>query len=190
MEVLNVQDAKRIYLNSLIRIQDVPVFVKAISEDMKLHVISLEDKKRLVIPVNSKQINDKPVPTGFVNGYGTSVYVCRSTPRVYQQGLSNENMKVHHLNASDWDRTLRDEVYSLLSPNLVKCIRGDYPTLEEAIQSCKDGATICAFGRNKAITNKGIVYYKTEAVGKFTRGAIVLGDGYKHYNWVFEEKCV
>ncbi len=190
MEVLNVQDAKRIYLNSVIRINETPVLVKQITDDMRMHVISLEDKKRLVIPVNSKQINDKPVPTGFVNGYGTSVYVCRSTPRVYQQGLSNENMSVHNLNLSDWDRILREEVYNLLSVNLVKCIRGEYPTLEEAMQMCKDGATICAFGRNKAITSKGIVYYKTDAVGKLTRGSIVLGEAYKHYNWVFEEKCV
>lgn len=183
----SVNDARRVLDNTLIRIGGVPVYANRVNEDMKLEYFNIKTKKRHIIDANSKDIDPTPVQLGFVNGYGSAVYVSRATPRVMKQGLSNDNMVVETVLRNEGTNILADQVVSLKSELLINCIVGDYPTFENALKSVTDGdSELVAFSRHLAVSKNLNIYHRTSKIGKVIDGKIVLNEDKEHYAWVLE----
>lgn len=191
MELNNVGDARRILEKSIIRYYEEPLFVNRIHDNWQMACFKLHDHKQVMIDARDENLNLEPIPNGFVNGYGTSIYLSRGTPRIMQQGLSRENMRVELLNNEDEDIRLRDEILRMGSIHVAEMVKGIYPSLETASQIVQNGSRVCAWSREKAIDNVGVIYYRTKAVGTYKgEGKIALYKDCKHYSWNFEEKCV
>ena len=188
MKFDNQNDARRVFEGSIIRIKQTPVYVQGVTEGMKLICFNIEDGKRRVVDVNSDNINIKPVPVGMVNGFGSVVYAMRSTPRVYQQGLSRDNIKVHLFTGSRGEGQLQRDVQNLTSIHLSNTIRNIYPSLEEAIEQINDGCEMCAFSRHLALGQGFSVFHKTTHIGSLNpkNSVISLLDNCKHYSFILE----
>lgn len=192
MHVDNENDARRIYCSSLIRIDGSPVVITDVRADLVLRGINIRTQELVRKDVNDAGIDNTPIPTGFVNGLGNSVYVTRRTSRLYSQGLTSENMCIRvPVERGSW-AILQREVSNLNSVHLADMIDGIYPQYEESLAIIEnDLVQISAFGRNKAVDYRGNVYYRAQIVGKANKdnGSIVMMKQFNHYKWVFEEKC-
>lgn len=183
----NVNDARRVLDNTLIRIGGVPVYANRVNEEGNLEYFNIKTKKRHLIDANSKDIDTTPVQLGFVNGYGSAVYVSRATPRVMKQGLSNDNMVVETILRNEGSNILADQVISLKSELLINTIDGDYPSFADALKSVTDGdSELVAFSRHLAISKNFNIYHRTAKIGKVIDGKIVLNEDKEHYSWVLE----
>lgn len=192
MLVDNEGDARRIYCNSLIRIDGSPVVITDVRNDLVLRGVNIRTQELVRKGVNEDGIDDTPIPTGFVNGLGNSVYVTRRTSRLYSQGLTAENMCVRVLvDRGSWE-ILQREVLNLNSVHLADMVDGIYPRYEESLSIVEnDLVQISAFGRNKAVDFRDNIYYRDRIVGKANKdnGTITMLKQFNHYKWVFEEKC-
>lgn len=191
MEVHNYNDAVRIFDKCIIRYGDEPVFVNKVTEALELDCFKIHDHRPLRFKVNDANINITPIPTGYVNGYGTTIYLSRGTPRVYHQGLSRDNLRVELFGGGDNDMRLRAEVTQLTSIHVAEMVHDIYPTLPQALAAIEEGAKSVAWSRTKAIDHDHNVYYKTRNIGVYDqkRNVIILNANNKHFRWGFEEKC-
>ena len=193
MHIDNHNDASRIYNHALIRINSELVYVKNVRDDLDIVGVALRTGKEIQLNVNSKDIDRQPIRTGFVNGFGSVVYLTRRTARTYSQGLTLENMRVRELIPHPNGGQLIDEVQRMRYVGLCDMADGIYPSIDEAISMMKNNkdVTIVAFERNKAIDEEHRLWYRGSCVGKYDIDAQVvkLRKEFKHLNWVFEQKC-
>lgn len=194
MEIDNYNDAVRIYKYSLIRIDRELVLVKNVLENLTLIGMKLRSADEVRESVNSEKIDRYPIKTGFVNGFGTTVYVTRKTSRTYSQGLTSENISVREIIHSHGSGELIDEVVQLRFVGLCDMADGIYPSLHEAhsmIANSGGRINSIAFERNKALDYKGIVWYRSQPVGRYDadNDVVKLKPEFKHLNWIFQQKC-
>lgn len=193
MHIDNYNDAIRIYNHALIRINSELVYVKTVRDDMDIIGVAIRSGKEVQVNVNSEAIDRHPIRTGFVNGFGSVVYVTRKTARTYSQGLTHENMKVRVLLPHHNGAQLIDEVQRMRYVGLCDMADGSYPSIDEAISMMRNNkaVSIVAFERNKAIDEEHHLWYRESRVGKYDIDAQVvkLRNEFKHLNWVFEQKC-
>lgn len=191
MEILNYNDAVRIFDKCIIRYGEEPVFVNKVKENMELDCFKIHNHRPIRFKVNDANINITPIPTGYVNGYGTTIYLSRGTPRVYHQGLSRDNLRIELFAGGDNDMRLRAEVTQLTSIHVAEMVHDIYPTLAQAVEALEAGAKSVAWSRTKAIDRDFKVYFKTRCIGMYDkeRNTIVLDANNKHFRWGFVEKC-
>ena len=193
MHIDNHNDASRIYNHALIRINSELVYVKNVRDDLDIVGVALRTGKEIQLNVNSKDIDRQPIRTGFVNGFGSVVYLTRRTARTYSQGLTLENMRVRELIPHPNGGQLIDEVQRMRYVGLCDMADGIYPSIDEAISMMKNNkaVSIVDFERNKAIDVEHRLWYRESCVGKYDIDAQVvkLRKEFKHLNWVFEQKC-
>lgn len=193
MHIDNYNDAIRIYNNAIIRINNELVYVKNVRDDMDIVGVALRTGKEIQLNVNSKDIDRQPIRTGFVNGFGSVVYLTRRTARTYSQGLTIENMQVRELIPHHNGKQLITEIQRMRYIGLCDMADGIYPSIDEAISMMRDNieVSIVAFERNKAIDEEHRLWYRGSCVGEYDNDAQVvkLRNAFKHLNWVFEQKC-
>ena len=193
MHIDNYNDAVRIYKHALIRINSELVYVKNVRDDLDIIGVAIRSGKEIQVNVNSEAIDRQPIRTGFVNGFGSVVYLTRRTARTYSQGLTVENMQIRELLPNFNGVQLFDEVQRMRYVGLCDMADGIYPSIDEAISMMKNNkdVTIVAFERNKAIDEEHRLWYRGSCVGKYDIDAQVvkLRKEFKHLNWVFEQKC-
>ena len=191
MIIDNRADAVRIFRDSLIRVDCTPVYVENVDDGLQMRCQSLRDFTEMEVSVNSNRINRTPVPTGFVNGYKTSVFVSRSTKRSFSQGLTSENIRAREIHASPESAMLSNEVCRIRSRYLCNMIDGLYPDFESALDLVNEGHQMCAFSRIQAVDKYFNIYYKTTRVGSVNpdNGHLIIDQQFTSYKWVFEQKC-
>lgn len=193
MFIDDLNDATRIYRNSLIRVGINPIRVDALKDAGKILIIgtNIRNNEKIEIDVNSPLVNNEPVPTGFVNGYDTAIYIARRTSRTYSQGLTSENMMMRQILQTNHSNRLYDEIITLSSAYLCNMIDGLYPSLEEAISRVQEKLAVSAFGRNQAVDKYMNIYYRCRRIGTVNQdnAVIKIDPAYKHFKWVFEQKC-
>ena len=193
MYIDNYNDANRIYNHALIRINSELVYVKNVRDDMDIIGVALRTGKEIQLNVNSKDIDRQPIRTGFVNGFGSVVYLTRKTARTYSQGLTIENMQVRELIPHHNGGQLIDEIQRMRYVGLCDMADGIYPSIDEAISMMRNNkaVSIVAFERNKAIDEEHRLWYRESCVGKYNidTQVVKLRNEFKHLNWIFEQKC-
>ena len=193
MHIDNYNDAIRIYSHALIRINSELVYVKNVRDDMDIIGVAIRSGKEVQVNVNSEAIDRQPIRTGFVNGFGSVVYLTRKTARTYSQGLTVENMQVRELIPHQNGGQLIDEIQRMRYAGLCDMADGIYPSIDEAIRMMRNNkaVSIVAFERNKAIDKEHRLWYRGSCVGKYDIDAQVvkLRNEFKHLNWIFEQKC-
>ena len=193
MYIDNYNDAIRIYNHALIRINSELVYVKNVRDDMDIIGVAIRSGKEVQVNVNSEAIDRQPIRTGFVNGFGSVVYLTRKTARTYSQGLTIENMQVRELIPHHNGGQLIVEIQRMRYVGLCDMADGSYPSIDEAISMMRNNkaVSIVAFERNKAIDEDHRLWYRWGCVGKYDIDAQVvkLRNEFKHLNWVFEQKC-
>ncbi len=193
MHIDNYNDAIRIYKHALIRINSELVYVKNVREDMDIIGVAIRSDKEVQVNVNSEAIDRQPIRTGFVNGFGSVVYLTRKTARTYSQGLTIENMQVRELFPHHNGGQLIDEIQRMRYVGLCDMADGSYPSIDEAISMMRNNkaVSIVAFERDKAIDEEHHIWYRGSCVGEYNADTQVvkLRNEFKHLNWVFEQKC-
>lgn len=161
MNFHSAEDAKMRLSNSLIRVNESPAYISDINHDYSTHITyPLNGKKSFVKDIREvKGINYEPVPLGYVNDGNTAHYLRRIPHRRWKQGLTGNSI----------DAYINRPVNFLKSRALSQCIKGRYPSLEDAynlVSSNKKKAI--AFHRNWACS-VGVVspnlMYKGRRVG-------------------------
>lgn len=154
---------------SLIRVGGETAWVRNVDEKNQLWYYPPASDQRKSIRLDSKEVDFTPVPLGYVNlgdGYSAS-YTTRIPRRMWKVGLCPSNTS-----------SSRTRVGSglLCSENFAKCVKGVYPSLEEALKASVRWQTIVAFSRLFAIDyDKGLLY-KDRRVGAIRDKRPVLDD--------------
>lgn len=159
-------------LNSVVRVGKTPVYViDAGAQEIRYK--SLTSGRENTINLKSPRLDLSPIPLGYVNYRGEIYYLSRMPVRKYKQGLSSESLNMNGRNGRAKD--------VLRSKALAKCVLGQYPSQQEAIQRIKDGEIMgLAFSRQFAICENGgfggggenaelSLRFRGKAVGKITR---------------------
>lgn len=155
--------------SSLVRKGNEPVYVQAVEdkETVVVHNCHTGRKERIEV----EKLNLTPVPLGYVITGGDVVYVTRKPTRKYKQGLTNDNSSAKHV------LTGRPVAVRMNDEGLAKTIMGEFPSIEEAFQRCREGADIIPFSRNWAVANckdELCVMYKCEVVGYVGDNSVML----------------
>lgn len=146
--------------SSLVRKGETPVYIKGVESINK--VIVYDPIKRETDFAKVSDLNLTPVPLGYVERDGEVLYVTRKPTRKYKQGLTQENMVAKDVLSG------RLVALRIDDRGLSKAILGQYPSIEQSFQQCRDGADIVPFSREWAVANyKGelCVMHKGSVVG-------------------------
>lgn len=111
---------------------------------------------------------------GFVNLNGMVIYTSRTPVRRFMMGINDSNLKASKL--VNYFRYERGEIHQLSTSSIefYRTLKGEYPTLPEALEQVKTFGGVCAFDRQFAVCENRLLYYKTKQVGKVLRGACDL----------------
>lgn len=111
---------------------------------------------------------------GFVNLNGLVIYTSRAPIRRFMMGINDSNIKISRL--IDYFRYERGEIHTLSTSSMefYRTLKGQYPSLPEAIEQVKTFGGACAFDRQFAVCEDRHLYYKRRRVGRVLRGAIDL----------------
>lgn len=131
--------------NSLVRKGATPVYIKGVESINK--VIVYDPIKRETDYAKVSDLNLTPVPLGYVESAGDVLYVTRKPTRKYKQGLTQENMVAKDVLSG------RLVALRIDDKGLSKAILGQYPSIEEAFQQCREGSGIVPFSREWAVAN-------------------------------------
>lgn len=158
---------------TIVRIEEVPIYVYGVSRDMLVKYIPLsaiDADAPLICHINDLDIT--PVPLGYCNYGKNASYLTRMPMR------------------RDWRQGLRRGNFTSLSgvdPNKIPytelglTIMGSYPTFAMTLKSIK-GVKSMAWHRHWALDNGGSVFYKGSSlpVGTIANGCVEL-DSRHHY---------
>lgn len=165
---------------SVVRYKGKPVFVDEVNcfdiTECSLYVTRLEDSYTFTIKLPSEDLDVRPVPLGYININGRSLYAARKPHRRYKQGLCKESLTVHRDRLLDLSRLLK-------SRELAQCIRGEYPTFQYALDSVQAGMDSRAFSRRFSLLrdrrDKVLLECRGETVGHY-EDKLILDDSYTY----------
>ena len=157
-----------------------PVTVISIDELFLCDVVDTISGKRHKVKLDELDLT--PVKLGYVNTRDRgALYVVRMPKRNdWRQGLRRENMIV-------LSRPM--DPGKISQADLSRCIIGDYPKFEEAVNIVSDDfVSSIAWSRDFAITFKGKVLYRTIHVGNYDKDAgVVLLEDFSYLQEVLNE---
>lgn len=150
--------------NTIVRINNYPVFVIEVREDWTVAVQYLGSGKiaELSDIRNLKGLDISPVPLGFCQNGHTTSYLMRMPRRRTKQGLAEDSIATHDGNGNS---VRRSNAYSKALDNT---ITGVYPTLKAALSMINaKGFASVGISRNWAIGNAGdMIYFMYKYYGK------------------------
>lgn len=162
--------AKTRLVGSVVKCRGEYSYVKDFCEDSgDVYYKRLRDGCRLECEL--RHIDTTPAKLGYVNMAGEAYYVCRMPMRNdWKQGLRWRNLATRG-KGFDFGNS---KYYELLD-----CLSGIYPSLEEAIRLLKKAGSV-AFSRDFCISNSGVLSYKSAEVGYLEGKLITLLSEYHH----------
>ena len=171
------RDASLYLVDSIIRYNSEPVFVRGVGGNFEVVANNLAKGGLVKFNLNSELVDLTPIPLGYLNTRGRAFYVSRKPKRSWRQGLSSSNLR----NPRHWEL--------VLSKRLANLINGDYPPFLEVLVKFKDGGEVeeMAFSRRFAISREGSLYYKGEEVGHLKDNNLTLHNDYQYLTEVLRE---
>ncbi len=183
---VNYRDLRQAFLHTVCLVNKEPVYVLNVSADRIFQVKDLKTNKQRYEDFDPDKLKSPLNRLGMVNRNGVAYYLVRSTARIWQMGINQNNVHPKALKGINYGRaglnmgSLSDVAISEVADTLA----GIYPTFEEAIQSVKTFGGIVAFDRQFAICEDRLIYYKEQKVGRAGRSTkvedISFDDGFKH----------
>lgn len=164
-EEASLEDLSTLLMNSVIMYKKLPIMIQGISLNRELHASYIGQKGTEEIPLNSPDLDFKPVPLGMCNHSGHAHYLSRKPGRQWSQGLTSKNINISFLNkektGDSWMNLL-----NLKNKSIHSCILGEYPSIENCIVALdKPDMLEMAFSREFAINKNLLLYYRSESVG-------------------------
>lgn len=161
---------------TIVRLGDEPVFVHSVGPGMKAEVSKLEDIYTN-FTTDANELNVTPVPLGMCNFGDTVSYLSRiPLRRDWRQGLRRENFKSSNID------------HAAIPPDvLAKVIKGQYPSLKEALETVAKKKGAIAWHRNWAVDSDGKLIYKLSVVGTSKDGMLLLDKPYQYLAEALEE---
>lgn len=160
-------------LNStIVRLGDIPVYVVNVRNDKQCEILHDVNKEGETAVVHLDDLNPLSPPLGFVNFRGRAYYVSRKPMRRdYRQGLRTTQVEI-----MVGDKGVRSLQL------LMRCVAGEFPTLQRAKEKITDGQQSVALSRDIALKRmvggKISVMYKWNVVGAYREGEFVLNKKY------------
>ncbi|HET8689266.1 MAG TPA: hypothetical protein VFM18_21860 [Methanosarcina sp.] len=177
-EEASVEDLKTIFVDSVIRYKNTPIYIYGVDHGKNLEYQLLTKDQHGIVHISDKGLNFKPVELGMVNHGGYAAYIQRIPVRGYKQGLSSINIevkKVHEL-----PQKILTDLCKIKNSSLAKCIKGEYPSLQEAaVHLMEKDIDSLAFSRTFALDKDMWIYHKTSKVGLYDaeRDKIIFSRG-------------
>lgn len=153
-------DVKLRLQKSLVRYGGRPVIVDAVADKENVVVYDVKTGKRERCTV--AELDLTPVPLGYSELEDTVVYVTRKPTRRYKQGLTTENIVATDV------FTKRAVGLPIQAKPLARTVMGEFKSVEDAFQLCRNGERIVPFAREWAVANykdELCVMYRGNVVG-------------------------
>lgn len=171
MHDMSVDDLCVLYRNSIVLVNNKPVYVELVNNQYQCLVLDLLSQRHMTVSYTRGLFKAPTRRIGFVNVNGSVVYVYRNPVRKYKVGYSEENVKVCTLDVNyPLNRSLtRDKVERLKCIEIADAMANRYPCLSIAFENAREFNGACAFDKQFAVTYDGIIFYKTAFVGNLRK---------------------
>ena len=180
----NLEDCRNQLVGTIVRSNGRPVTVSSVESrngTILCELIGLSDKKRSRTKL--KFLDLSPVKLGYVNGTGTSRYICRTASRRWKHGLDSSNTR----EVIDGE-THGFRHFSLMNRGMAAAIENNYPTLSESLDYVKKGLVErVAFSRLFAINDR-FLFYRGSVVGEVVGEEMVLYNETRYLQELLDEE--
>lgn len=183
-ERVSIEDLRTFWKGCVAVFQGEPVFVIGVGDRREAKVKRLRDGSISTIDLTKEDLQAPDGRLGFVNLNGTVIYTQRRPVRKFMMGINDQNLHVRML--KEYLRYEAGEIHRLSTTSMefYRTLKGEYPSLEEAIDQVKTFGGAAAFDRQFAVDEDRYLYYKMYRVGKVGRGCVdkrglILNPGYE-----------
>lgn len=183
-ERVSIEDLRTFWKGCVAVFQGEPVFVIGVGDRREAKVKRLRDGSITTIDLTKEGLIPPDGRLGFVNLNGTVIYTQRRPVRKFMMGINDQNLHVRML--KEYLRYEAGEIHRLSTTSMefYRTLKGEYPSLEEAIDQVKTFGGAVAFDRQFAVDEDRNLYYKMYRVGKVGRGCVdkrglILNPGYE-----------
>lgn len=183
-ERVSIEDLRTFWKGCVAVFQGEPVFVIGVGDRREAKVKRLRDGSISTIDLTKEDLIPPDGRLGFVNLNGTVIYTQRRPVRKFMMGINDQNLHVRML--KEYLRYEQGEIHRLSTTSMefYRTLKGEYPSLEEAIDQVKTFGGAVAFDRQFAVDEDRNLYYKMYRVGKVGRGCVdkrglILNPGYE-----------
>lgn len=181
---VSIEDMRTFWKGCVALFKGRPVFVIGIGGERGKYNATIKDLRtgeREVILLEKGSLSPPDGRLGFVNLNGEVLYTQRQPVRRFMMGVNDTNLRVRQVPNRRYER---GEIHRLSTTSIEFCrtLRGEYPSLKEALNEVLTFGGSCAFDRQFAVDEDRRLFYKERVVGKVGRGAIdsrgiVLNEG-------------
>lgn len=180
----NLEDCKNQLVGTIVRHNGRAVTVRSVDSrqgEIVCELIRLSDKKGSLTKLKFLELS--PVKLGYVNGMGTSRYICRTASRRWKHGLDSSNTR----EVIDGE-TLGFRHFTFMNKGISAAIENNYPTLSASLTHLKEGLVEkVAFSRLFAISDT-FLYYRGSVVGKVVGEELVLDNEARYLQELLDEE--
>jgi hypothetical protein len=166
--------------NTIVRWGDKPVYVQEVGGDMMCRVkTDLDSDEHHKVHLDDLSVLSPPL--GFVNIGSRAVYISRKPiRRDYRQGLRIGQLVCLFGGVGDISYAV-----------IMKCVKGDFPTLSKALSQLDDGARSVGVSRDLCVTRTSgkpsVQHCWKGKVGSVIDGKIVLLKEKMHLTYLLEK---
>lgn len=171
-ERVSIEDLRTFWKGCVAVFQGEPVFVIGVGDRREAKVKRLRDGSITTIDLTKEDLIPPDGRLGFVNLNGTVIYTQRRPVRKFMMGINDQNLHVRML--KEYLRYEAGEIHRLSTTSMefYRTLKGEYPSLPEAIDQVKTFGGAVAFDRQFAVDEDRNLYYKMYRVGKVGRGCV------------------
>ena len=166
---------------TVVRLGNIPVYVVNVRDDKQCEILHDINKEEEVALVHLDDLNPLSPALGYVNSNGRAYYLSRKPlRRDYRQGLRTTQVEV-----MVGDKNARSVKL------IMRCITGDFPTLQRANEKLIDGTNSIAVSRDVCLKRmaggKINVLYKWNTIGVYKDKAFVINEKYSFLRKLVEK---
>lgn len=184
--------AEMYIIDSVIRLGEEPVYITDVEyagDDIFLYYQHLVDANKMGrVRTDNPDINMNPVDLGMCQYNNRALYTSRIPRRMWKIGLNKQNFSYQYVVPQNIRAPNMNTL--LFSKGLVHCIKGEYPSFEEAQSRVLDpdnNELNVGFSRSFCLTIKAIYYKWTGLVGYHKKQEVRLLPEFKFLQEQLEE---
>lgn len=196
MDELSYEDVIQQYQSNIVIYKGNPVFVTSVISATSVKVWDIKAQKYAILPFSRLEFTSPKSRLGMVNLNGTVMYMVRVPVRKMSIGLCKNNVEISSLAIpypNGKDKSVMD-LAGLRTAALADTLAGVYPKFKVALVMLRNKEVeAIAFDRQFAISDEGLVCYKTQVVGEVALAAktpseIKFYEGKEYLSLLLEKK--
>lgn len=143
-------DVKARLYNTVVMYKKRPVLITGVEDAETVVVQDLLTERHSEVPLKDVDLEPSHAPLGYVM-HGEDVYLAMRKPsRKFKQGLTGENLIVRAVLQKGPQRAQRVR-FNYASKAIGRAILGEYPSIEDAFQKARQGASTVPYHRDWAV---------------------------------------